>query len=57
MKKRIIITACAPIVVCSLAWLAGFDFDKRGFSAFAVGYISFFSAFFAWFIAGSFVKK
>lgn len=57
MKKRIIITACAPIVVCALAWLAGFDFDKRGFIAFAVGYSAFFSAFFAWVIAGSFAKK
>lgn len=57
MKKRIFITACAPIAVCSLAWLAGFDFDRRGFNAFMVAYIAFFSTCFAWVISGSFAKK
>ncbi len=29
--KRIIVTACVPAFVAVLAWVAGYDFDSRGF--------------------------
>ena len=29
--KRIIATACVPVFVAVLAWVAGYDFDSRGF--------------------------
>lgn len=52
MKARIFYTILAPIVVCIMAWLGGFDFDKRGFVAWVVFYCSFFSALFTWMFLG-----
>lgn len=48
MTSKIIYTILAPALVCFLAWLGGFDFDTRGFSAFYVGIWSIFASLVAW---------
>jgi hypothetical protein len=42
--KPIIAALVAALTVCLLAWLLGFDFDKRGLAAFTVAIYALFFA-------------
>ena len=38
--KRIACSIFAGLAVCAMAWICGFDFNERGFTAFFVAYVS-----------------
>ena len=48
LAKRIAYTLLCPAIVCLMAWLAGYNFDERGYTAFLVFYVSLGAALFVW---------
>lgn len=46
--KRVIATTLAALSVLILAWVSGYNFDKRGPTAFAVCFFTGYAALFAW---------
>ena len=50
--KRIIAAISAPALVCSMAWIGGFDFDTRGNTAMFVFFASVASSVFSYLLAG-----
>ncbi len=50
--KRIIGTSCVPAFVALLAWVAGYDFDSRGFFQAYMLLVTTFVTLYAWFLSG-----
>lgn len=48
-KRPVLAAAVAALVVLSLAWIAGFNFNERGINAFFVAYIALWLAALAYF--------